>query len=107
MKIIMRLKIYINLQVSPSSRKHVSCRFCPEFALPDDTFVGNYFLRILETAGNFPTEISSGKANSIRMNVLVRVEEIPLPVNISYERSACNSATKPLIQVIPQEVSHN
>jgi len=55
--------------------------------------VGNCFLRIFETAGNFPTEISLGKANNIRKKLLVRVGEIPLPVNDSYERSTCNPTT--------------
>jgi len=30
-----------------------SCRFCQGFALSGNTFVGNCFLRIFETAGNF------------------------------------------------------
>jgi hypothetical protein len=73
--------------------------------------VGNCFLRISEAAGNFPTEISSGKASNIRRSVLVRVGEIPLPVNVSGECSASNSAVnsagstaaKLFPQVIPQE----
>jgi len=73
--------------------------------------VGNCFLRILETAGNFPAEISSGKANYIRRKWLVRVGEITLPVNVSCELSACNSAAysasnaaaELFSQVIPQE----
>jgi len=83
-------------------RKQVSCRFCQGFALPGNTFVGNCFLRIFETAG---------KANNIRRKCLVRVGEIPLPVNISCEHSAWNStanfsgnaAGELFPQVIPQE----
>jgi len=59
--------------------------------------VGNCFLRILETAGNFPTENSPGKANNIRRKFLVRLGEVPLPVNVSCERST------EIPQVIPQE----
>jgi len=46
--------------------KHLSCGFCQGLALPGNTFVDNGFLRNLETAGKFPTEISRGNANYVR-----------------------------------------
>jgi len=54
--------------------------------------VGNCFLRILETTGNFPTVISLGKANNICRKFLVSVGEIPLLANVSCEHSAGNSS---------------
>jgi len=92
-------------------RKGVSCGFCQGFALPGNTFVGNYFLRILATAGNFPTEISSGTVKSIRRKPLVRVGVVSHPVNVSCENTAgisaanstCNSTAVLFQQVNPQE----
>jgi len=89
----------------------ITCGFCHGFALPGNTFVGNYFLRILATAGNFPAEISSGTVKNIRRKPLVRVGVISLPVNVSCENTAgisvanstCNSAAVLFQQVNPQE----
>ncbi|AES75236.1 hypothetical protein MTR_6g032940 [Medicago truncatula] len=47
----------------------------PRTCTPGKTFVGNCSLRISETAGIFPTEISSGKVNNIRRKCLVRPSE--------------------------------
>ena len=55
--------------------------------------MGNCYLGILETAGKFPTKNSSGKAKNIRSKPLVRMGEVPLPVNVSCENTAGYSAT--------------
>ena len=56
--------------------------------------MGNCFLRILETAGNGPAEISSGTVKFIRRKYLGRIGFFPARVNASFEHTAGNSAVK-------------
>jgi hypothetical protein len=50
-------------------RKHVSCGISCGFRFPAKTFVGNCFLRFLESAGNIPAEFPAQNNNETVANV--------------------------------------
>lgn len=84
----------------------VNSGLCQGFSLPSNTFMDNCFRWILETAEDFSRNISAGKVKNIHKKPFVRVEEVPLQVNVSYEHTAANAAGNSVAKLIPQVNSH-
>ncbi|KAK2366839.1 SKP1 protein [Trifolium repens] len=57
-------------------RKHVTCGISCGFGFPAKTFVGNCFLRFMESAGNFPAEFSAKNENKSTANFPVKNPQV-------------------------------